>query len=374
MRVLHNGCEDAGDPMRHRFHAICPYFAMFPEDFVREHLALGSNDGVVFDPFSGRGTTVFESLLNGRQAYGTDVNPVAVCLSNAKADPPTHREAWERLQELEDSPLLEDACLEKNEFFRMAFYPDTLQQILHMRRLLDWKNNRVDGFLAALMLGTLHGESHVSPRYLSNRMPRTISTKPAYSVRWWRTHGYEAPSRDVFNILRGQTDFRFASCPARLRGHVAMADARSAGVTFPELTNSVDLIITSPPYLDTTNFEEDQWLRLWFLGGEDRPIYGRKSDHRHLKSDSYWRFLREAWAGLTPLLRDEAHLVIRLGGKKLRHEIIRDNLISSLSVGLTRTVELVSEICTPITGNQIRSFRPGVVTPSKESDFIFALS
>ena len=22
-----------------------------------------------------------------------------------------------------------------------------------------------------------------------------------------------------------------------------------------------------PPYLDVTHFEEDQWLRLWFLGG-----------------------------------------------------------------------------------------------------------
>ncbi|MYA91624.1 MAG: site-specific DNA-methyltransferase, partial [Synechococcus sp. SB0663_bin_10] len=47
--------------MRHRFHAICPYFAMFPEAFVKGHLAASPHRGVVFDPFCGRGTTVFQA-------------------------------------------------------------------------------------------------------------------------------------------------------------------------------------------------------------------------------------------------------------------------------------------------------------------------
>ena len=54
--------------MRHRFHSICPYFAMFPESFVEKHLAASPHDGVVFDPFCGRGTTVFQALLQGRAA------------------------------------------------------------------------------------------------------------------------------------------------------------------------------------------------------------------------------------------------------------------------------------------------------------------
>src|SRR5438874_10713025 len=87
---------------RHRFHSICPYFAMFPETFVRRNvLAWSSRDDVILDPFSGRGTTVFESLLNGRQAIGCDTNPVAVCLSKAKADSPRLAEVLERLDALE---------------------------------------------------------------------------------------------------------------------------------------------------------------------------------------------------------------------------------------------------------------------------------
>src|SRR4051812_48678740 len=87
---------------RHRFHSICPYFAMFPESFVRRNvLAWSKRDDLILDPFSGRGTTVFESLLNGRKGLGCDTNPVAVCLSKAKVDPPSLAAVLERLDALE---------------------------------------------------------------------------------------------------------------------------------------------------------------------------------------------------------------------------------------------------------------------------------
>src|SRR5271165_987617 len=88
--------------MRHPFHSICPYFAMFPESFVRRNvLAWSKRDDFILDPFSGRGTTVFESLLNGRRALGCDTNPVAVCLSRAKVDSPTLEGVLSRLLVLE---------------------------------------------------------------------------------------------------------------------------------------------------------------------------------------------------------------------------------------------------------------------------------
>ena len=113
--------------MRHPLHSICPYFAMFPEDFVaRQIYAYTKRGDTVFDPFSGRGTTVFESLLNGRPAAGVDVNPVAACISGAKADTPTLAAVNRRLQILED--LQRDAPRFKTpsgDFFRACFHPRT---------------------------------------------------------------------------------------------------------------------------------------------------------------------------------------------------------------------------------------------------------
>ncbi len=40
--------------------------------------------------------------------------------------------------------------------------------------------------------------------------------------------------------------------------------------------------VTPPPYLNVTSLEEDQWLRLWFLGGPAHPKKGiMSSDERH---------------------------------------------------------------------------------------------
>src|SRR2546423_1010801 len=121
---------------RHRFHSICPYFAMFPEAFVRRNLLAWSKRGdIVLDPFSGRGTTVFESLLNGRRSLGCDTNPVAVCLSRAKVDPPTYEKVLYRIDNLERQ-FRRFSSLEpevKDEFFRLCFHPSTLKQLLFLK-------------------------------------------------------------------------------------------------------------------------------------------------------------------------------------------------------------------------------------------------
>jgi len=74
----------------HKLHALCPYFAMFPPAFAREQILAHTKTGeLCYDPFSGRGTTLLEALLNDRKALASDINPVAYCISVAKAQAPT---------------------------------------------------------------------------------------------------------------------------------------------------------------------------------------------------------------------------------------------------------------------------------------------
>ena len=261
---------------RHPFHSICPYFAMFPESFVRRNvLAWSKRDDLILDPFSGRGTTVFESLLNGRRALGCDTSPVAFCLSRAKADPPSLSEIVERLTTLqEDAQRFSSKAKEtKDEFFTLCFHEETLRQLLFLKNRLDWRDNRTDCFIAALAVGCLHGESHRTKLCFSNRMPRTISTKPAYSVRWWNEKSCVPPKRDVFSILHTCAEYRYQAPLPELKGRVVEGDVRRAGTLLRSYKEKVKLIITSPPYLDITDYHEDQWLRLWFLGGGDEADY-----------------------------------------------------------------------------------------------------
>ena len=361
--------------MRHRFHSICPYFAMFPESFVEKHLAASPHRGIVFDPFCGRGTTVFQALLQGRDAAGVDVNPVAVCISGAKCDSPVRSEVEARLKDLRagfrypDGGKWEGAYAE---FFELCFHRDTLPQILYLRSVLDWRHRKDDRFITALCLGALHGESHRSPNCFSNRMPRTISTKPDYSVRWWQKNGHLPPSRDAFEILERLIEYRFRTHPPTRTGRVVEVDARRAGQEFPSIEGRVTDVITSPPYLDTTNYREDQWLRLWFLGSTPLITYCR-GDDRHYSKELYWEFLQASWKGVAPLLAERVRLVVRIGGRRLNKSELRDGLQQSLASGLNRSVRLIDTGISSKVGNtQANTFRGTKASQMMEHDFSFA--
>jgi hypothetical protein len=361
---------------RHRFHSICPYFAMFPEAFVRRNvLAWSKRDDLILDPFSGRGTTVFESLLNGRRGLGCDTNPVAVCLSKAKADPPSLEEVLERLAVLEQQccRFSSKAPEKSDEFFNLCFHEETLRQLLFLKKKLDWRTARADCFIGALALGCLHGESHRTELCFSNRMPRTISTKPAYSVRWWREKGCLPPQRDVFSILGKCAEYRYQSPVPSLKGRVVEGDARRAATLLRSYRDKVRLVITSPPYLDITDYHEDQWLRLWFLGGATKPITGQGKDDRHRRIESYWQFLREAWKGVVPLLQESAQVVIRIGGTRLGEEQLRIGLLESLN-STGRKFKLAESRQTVIKNGQRRIFQAAPAKESVEHDFRFRLA
>lgn len=318
---------------RHRFHSICPYFAMFPEAFVRRYvLAWSKREDVVLDPFSGRGTTVFESLLNGRKGIGCDSNPVAACLSQAKANSPQLGTILTRISELQKKcrRFSSSGPETTDEFFTTCFHENTLQQLLFLKKKLEWRTSRVDCFIAALALGCLHGESHRTEACFSNRMPRTISTKPGYSVRWWRKNKCLPPNRDVYPILAAAAAYRYASPLPPLNGKVVECDVRTVGSHLRSFKERVGLVITSPPYMDITDYHEDQWLRLWFLGGLMRPAAGQGRDDRHRIVENYWRFLSEAWQGIAPLLNDFSQIVIRIGGTRLGPDELREGLAASL--------------------------------------------
>ena len=168
-------------------------------------------------------------------------------------------------------------------------------------------------------------------------------------------------------------DYRFATSPPAGRGEVVLSDARDAAGSFPHLAGKVTDVITSPPYLDTTNYFEDQWLRLWFLGGEATVTHPR-GDGRHQNVDKYRKFLTEAWAGVAPLLAGKARIVIRIGGRKLARNSIVDVLESSLEGGIERSIRPVDAgVSSPVGRTQAGAFRGARPSPTVEHDFCFLL-
>jgi hypothetical protein len=333
---------------------------MFPETFAEEWIERLSQPGdVVMDPFSGRGTTPLQALLMDRIGVGWDINPVAACLNLAKLRSPALATVLRRIDELRryynpDEWLDQAAAM--GQFFHLAFDRDVLSTLLYLRRSLSWQTRRSDAFVAALVLGALHGDTK-SQRYLSNQMPRTISTKPRYSVRWWSEKGLVPPKRDVFKLLGVSASFRFASPRPERLGYAFLGDMRDIPLRWDG--PRVSLVVTSPPYGAVTSYEEDQWLRLWFLGGPDSP---RKShftrDDQRQNADDYWRFIGDFWRAISFVLAPEGDVVIRLGTATARVAELARRLEASFALS-PRGLRVVETRTSQIRKRQTASFTPG---------------
>ncbi len=200
-------------------------------------------------------------------------------------------------------------------------------------------------------------------------MPRTISTKPAYSVRWWCEKGCVPPERDVFSILRTCAAYRYQSPVPPLKGRVIEGDARRASTLLRSYKDKVKLVITSPPYLDITDYHEDQWLRLWFLGGAAKPNAGReKTTAIGESSHTGNSFGGMEGCGAAPSgfgASCDSHCGTRLGEEQLRVGLL-DSLNST-----GRNFKLAEARQTVIKNGQRRSSeRPRI--PSHRSNTTFA--
>jgi hypothetical protein len=74
----------AYDP-KNALNAICPYFTMFPLEYPLRILAKHKKEApIVFDPFCGRGTTIYAARKMGLSSWGIDTSPIAVAIAQAK--------------------------------------------------------------------------------------------------------------------------------------------------------------------------------------------------------------------------------------------------------------------------------------------------
>jgi hypothetical protein len=280
------------------FHALCPYFAMFPPSFARRAIKKYSKPkDLVIDPFSGRGTTLLEARLLDRRAIANDINPVACAITTAKARPIQLKDCLRTINRLEKEfsrankrPLRLEAS-KLPTFFRHAYHSRTLQQILWLRKKLARSRSSEGLFVKTLCLSYLHGEFQKTRQiYFSNNLPHTYCPKPDYSVRFWKARKMKAPKVDVFASLRNRAEFRITTSKQHETlepGFCILGDVRSLDKNVRKITKQkAALVVTSPPYLRVTSYEEDQWLRLWFLGYPPFPSQGKiTKDDRIISQD-----------------------------------------------------------------------------------------
>jgi hypothetical protein len=222
----------------------------------------------VYDPFMGRGTTVLEAALAGRRPVGCDVNPLSTILAGPRLDPPTVEDVAERLTEID---LTRDIELPRP--LTVFYHRDTLREICALRAYLLERARRneldaVDRWIRMVAVNRLTGHS---PGFFS---VYTLPPNQAVSVVVQRKLNAERrqrpPRRDVRSLIVHKTRSLLADCDAATRGALRRVrdDAKlltaRASATVQIRAGSVDLVVTSPPFLDVVDYAGDNWLRCWF--------------------------------------------------------------------------------------------------------------
>jgi len=240
---------------------------------------LTSEGDIVFDPFSGRGTTVIEAALRGRTGYANDVNPLSEVLAEPRVNPPKMNEIETRLDSIQFDKK-RDAEIDLS----MFYHRDTLGEIVSLRDYLQRRNeegkeDKTDKWIRMVATNRLtgHSKGFFSVYTLPPNQAVSQSRQIKINERRMQTPEY----RDVKKIILKKSKqllSRISHTELRnlerfgKRARFFSSDARDLRYIEDEI---VQLTVTSPPFLDVVQYSNDNWLRCWFNCIDDKEISKR---------------------------------------------------------------------------------------------------
>ena len=286
--------QRAGHSLHEVSYRAC-YKPQLPEYFIKKFC---KTEAVVYDPFMGRGTTLIEAQLHGHRVIGNDINPLAKILTAPRLNPPTLEQIEARLQEIH---LSTDAEVDTE--LLVFFHEDTLREIYGWRTYFQQERfDAVDAWLQMVACSRLTG--HSAGFFSVFTLPPNLATSIAAQQKINEKRNQIPEYRNTKElILRKSKQLLRHSLPDCFRRDDAILLTESADSTPQIADESVDLVVTSPPFLDTIDYMQDNWLRMWFCGIE-------------IEQGKIWQLKSlEDWVDRMTDVLAELHRVLKHGGR-----------------------------------------------------------
>jgi hypothetical protein len=296
----------SGQRQGHALHEVS-YRACFKPQLPEFFIARLTNEGdAVYDPFMGRGTTPIQATLMGRRGIGNDINPLSTYLARPRTDPPTLEEVTARLAEIDWN-----APVELPEELLAFYHPATLQQICALRHYLLGRQSqhaldRVDDWIRMVATNRLTG--HSSGFFSVYSLPPNQAVTVSAQRKINEKRGQAPPPRDVPAIILKKSRSLLADGPplGTAAGQFVVGSADDT----PQIADaSVDLVVTSPPFLDVVDYQTDNWLRCWFTGIDPSAV-GIAS---HKSPLDWTAFVHDVFSELGRVVRPGGHVAFEVG-------------------------------------------------------------
>ena len=288
-------------------HRWAPWVAGFSKTFVEsaidKHL---HSPGTVLDPFCGVGTTLLCAIYHGHKAIGFEINPYAVLASTVKTN--AHKI---NSKELEKEICRFEVFNEKGQVgepkskspvgfkTKTEFYsPLVLKKVLFVRDFIDTiKNTEIRGLFNLALGATL-------VKYSNYSYEPSLGTREGAGKE--KILEYDVGAAILAKLKEMLVDIREVSQSPQ-EGKVGNAeivcDSFFNYEGYPSLANSVDLIITSPPYLNNYHYVRNTRPQLFWL-----ELVSSSKELKQLETDNfgkYWQTVRQGEKiELEPALKD----------------------------------------------------------------------
>lgn len=294
-----------------------PYYAGYTEQFAEGIIAAGSGGSPlrILDPWNGSGTTTRAGASLGHQATGFDINPVATLVASAKlANPDDAAHLQGLAQRLATSPA--ETQVDRLDPLLQWLGKAMVQRYRAIeRRILVELSTDDDGDTLDPRMDTLPPLAAFLLLALTRASRRLASIKPGSNPTWLRP---------ADNVVRGQGRTlelawldQIAEMARDLVTHSSLLSYSGGGsihrgnsTRLPLSSDSIDLVVTSPPYCTRIDYAMGAAFELAALG-----ILDGSERHRSLRAEAMG----------TPLSRSKTPLEVPQDWpdtvKKTLHEI-----------------------------------------------------
>lgn len=237
----------------HRYPA--KYMPQVPRWAIKQFSVEGD---VVLDPFAGSGTTLLEASNLGRNSIGIDLDPLACLIAGAKVTPlETGRLEVHYAKLLEglvgsSEPL--EVPLDGVENFDHWFSRQAWSDLSALLKRIDAIDASSDErrFFRVVFSSILRAVSNADDQSQKTYVSGTLKKSPPPVVKTFQKAFQRA--------LKGQIEL------SEIASLGSSSVANTSSTSIPLEDESVDLIVTSPPYLDSVDYMYNMMLEYFWLG------------------------------------------------------------------------------------------------------------
>lgn len=270
--ILSGDLDFHSEASNYASHALHAFAAKFPPQLPRVFIeGLTDKGETVLDPMMGSGTAIVEAFLCGRKAVGFDIDPLSLLICRVKTRPvDLLQAAWTGHRVLSTATRLLQRSSRLDQMISERFDP-------HSREFIDyWFSKQTQRELLALLLAIeREAEDEALVDFFKVVFSSIIITKSggvslAYDLAHTRPHRVATkPYRDAIKAFEqrlGKAAALLSQLPKN--GKSVLIRQHDSRQRMPLDSDSVQLIVTSPPYANAIDYmRAHKFSLVWF--GED---------------------------------------------------------------------------------------------------------